>query len=314
MRILVFGAGVIGSIYGARLHAGGHEVTVLARGRRLEAIRQDGLVLEDAVTDARTTAKVAVIERLAADDPYDLVLVPVHFGQLASTFPPLTDSRHTPQILFFGNNPVGKDRIVEALGPERVILGFPGAGGQYADGVIRYLIIRQQRTTIGELDGAETERIRSIAHAFRESGFSVALSRDMQSWLKTHAAFVSLMAAAVYAAGGDAGKLAASPDLLRVMVRAIRESFGALAALGIREAPLNVRVLHRGMPEWFAARYWRRQFAGELGQFSLAAHANAAKEEMVALAREVHRLLPSGQETATVDELFRRAGIHFATP
>jgi 2-dehydropantoate 2-reductase len=314
MRVLVFGAGVIGSVYAAKLHAAGHEVVVLARGPRLETLRQRGLLLEDAVTRAQTSARVAVIDQLAVDDPYDLVLVPVRFDQLTSTLTSLAGSRRTPDVLFFGNNPLGADRMVAALGRERVVLGFPGAGGQYAESLIRYLIIPQQPTTLGELDGARTKRIERIAGAFRESGFAVALSRDMQSWLKTHAAFVSLVAAAVYAADGDAAKLARSADLLRLMVRAVRQSFRGLANLGIREAPLNLRLLHRGMPEWFAARYWQRQFAAELGQFSLAAHANAAKAEMVALAGEVHRLLPPGEATAAVDELFHRARMPFAEP
>jgi 2-dehydropantoate 2-reductase len=313
MRVLVFGAGVIGSVYAAMLHAAGHEVVVLGRGSRLAAIRQDGLVLEDAVTHGRITAKVAVIDELTADDPYDLVLVPVQFEQLTSTFSSLAGSRRTPHLLFFGNNPRGAERIVAALGRPRVMLGFPGAGGQYGEGVIRYLIIRQQQTTLGELDGVETERVKRFAGVLRESGFSVALSRDIESWLKTHAAFVSLVAAAVYAADGDAAKLAKNPALLRLMVRAVRQSFRALADLGIREAPLNLRFLHGVMPLWFSARYWRSQFAGELGQFSLAAHANAAKAEMVALAGEVHQLLPPSEATAAVDELFRLAGIHFAS-
>lgn len=62
MPVLVFGAGVIGSLYAAKLHATGHEVVVLARGSRLEVLRRDGLLLEDAVTHARTTPRVGVID------------------------------------------------------------------------------------------------------------------------------------------------------------------------------------------------------------------------------------------------------------
>lgn len=44
MRILIFGAGVIGSLYGALLAEAGHDVSVYARGRRLESLSQDGLL------------------------------------------------------------------------------------------------------------------------------------------------------------------------------------------------------------------------------------------------------------------------------
>jgi 2-dehydropantoate 2-reductase len=250
---------------------------------------------------------------VADDDAYDLVVVPVRFDQLTSALDLLKTWRRTPNVLFFGNNPVGAGPLIAAIGRERVLLGFPGAGGQDDGSLIRYLLIRQQQTTLGELDGTRTKRLTEIAAAFRAAGFSVALSDDMQSWLKTHAAFVSLLAAAIYAAHGDSAKLAASPSLLRLMVRAIGESFRSLAVLGIREAPINLRVLHRCMPEWFAVRYWRQQFSGELGQFSLAAHAISARSEMTLLATEVHQLLAaSPRATPSADELFGRAGIQFS--
>ena len=130
----------------------------------------------------------------------------------------------------------------------------------------------------------------------------------MQSWLKTHAAFVSLVSAAIYAADNDAARLAQSPDLLHLMVRGVRESFVALATLGIREAPFNLRLLHEYMPEWFAVHYWKQQFSGELGQFSLASHAISARAEMALLAGEVRGLLAASTSTSpSATELFRRA-------
>ena len=250
------------------------------------------------------------MSRLADDDTYDLVVVPVRFDQLTSALDILSAWRATSDALFFGNNPLGADRLIAAIGRERVLLGFPGAGGQHEGTLVRYLVIRQQRTTFGELDGARTKRIMEIAGAFHAAGFSVALSSDMQSWLKTHAAFVSLVAAAIYAANGDPAELAGSPHLLQLMVRAVRESFRSLAAIGIREAPFNLRFLHGYMPEWFAVRYWRRQFSSELGQFGLAAHAISARPEMTILAGAIHKLLLAGPSTnRSTDELFRRAGL-----
>jgi 2-dehydropantoate 2-reductase len=309
MRVLFLGAGVIGSLYAARLRASGHEVVILARGSRLAAIRRDGLLLEDAGTHRQTSLKVPVISHLADDDPYDLVVVPVRFDQLASALDVLAKSSRTPNVLFFGNNPLGADRLIAALGRTRVLLGFPGAGGQHEGELIRYLVIRQQRTTLGELDGSRTPRIREIAVAFRTAGFPIAFSPDMRSWLKTHAAFVSLVSAAIYASQGDSAKLAASPRLLHLMVRAVRESFQALATQGIRDAPFNLRLLHGYMPEWFAVRYWRQQFSGELGKFSLASHALSARSEMTLLAGDVRALLAkSSSKTPYTNELFREAG------
>lgn len=308
MRILVLGAGVIGSLYAARLQRTGHNVVLLSRGSRLARIRREGLLLEDAVTRVRISVKLPVVEQVPDDDPYDLVVVSVRFDQLTPALELLAKSRRTPNVLFFGNNPLGADRLIAALGRERVLLGFPGAGGQHESELIRYLVIRQQRTTLGELDGSRTDRLVEIGKAFRAAAFPVALSPDMQSWLKTHAAFVSLVSAAIYAADNNATRLAQSPDLLHLMVRGVRESFVALATLGIREAPFNLRLLHEYMPEWFAVHYWKRQFSGELGQFSLASHAISARSEMTLLAGEVRRLLAASTSiTPSATELLRRA-------
>jgi 2-dehydropantoate 2-reductase len=68
MKILSYGAGVIGTLYAAKLQEAGHRVTVLARGQRLADIRQYGLVLEEIVRGGRSTIQADTIERLSPDD------------------------------------------------------------------------------------------------------------------------------------------------------------------------------------------------------------------------------------------------------
>ena len=75
LKILCYGAGVLGSLYAARLKEIGHNVTVLARGKRLAEIREHGIVLEDSSTGNRTTTEVNAIEQLAPQDGYDLVVI-----------------------------------------------------------------------------------------------------------------------------------------------------------------------------------------------------------------------------------------------
>src|SRR4051795_7028448 len=88
VRIVVLGGGVIGSVYAGRLAAAGHQVAVLARGRRAVDLRSDGVVLEDAVSGQRTVTPVEVLDAL--DDTPDLVLVAVRRDQLPGTLPALT--------------------------------------------------------------------------------------------------------------------------------------------------------------------------------------------------------------------------------
>ena len=58
MKVLIYGAGVIGTLYAGKLADAGHKVTVVARGQRLADIRQHGLVLEDIVHGRRWTVQV----------------------------------------------------------------------------------------------------------------------------------------------------------------------------------------------------------------------------------------------------------------
>jgi 2-dehydropantoate 2-reductase len=75
MKILVYGAGVIGTLYAARLGSGGHQVTVLARSQRLGDTRQNGLVIEDVPSGVRSVAVVDTTERLGPDDRSDLAIM-----------------------------------------------------------------------------------------------------------------------------------------------------------------------------------------------------------------------------------------------
>lgn len=309
-RILVYGAGVLGSLYAARLQEAGNEVTVLARGKRLEDIRSVGLMLEDASTGRSSATRVKVIEELALDEPYDFVLVPVRREQLPNVLPSLAASHTTPNVVFFGNNASGPDALIRALGRERVLLGFPGASGALHGSMVRYFLIRQQPTTLGELDGALTPRLSSLAETLRAARFSVAISGNMDGWLKTHAVFVTAMSAALYLAGGDPRRLAQMSGTLRLMVQATKEGYRSLRALGSFDAPRNLQVLYGWMPTWFAVGYWRRALLTELGQLGFAAHANAAREEMTLLAEEVRQLVCTSAVPAhSLEELYHRAGM-----
>ena len=82
LRILVLGAGVIGSVYAARLQTTGSNVTLLARGQHAADLRTSGLVLEDASTGQSTTSHLRIVERLVPEERYDLTLVCVRLDQV----------------------------------------------------------------------------------------------------------------------------------------------------------------------------------------------------------------------------------------
>jgi 2-dehydropantoate 2-reductase len=290
MRILFYGAGVMGSLYAARLKESGQDVSVLARGQRLADIIEHGIVLEDVSTGRRTTTRVNVVERLAPEDIYDLVVVMMPKNHVPEILPTLAANRFTPNVLFMFNNAAGPDEMIDALSRESVLIGFPGAGGTQKGHVVRYLVVsgRQQPTTFGESDGSTTPRLEQIAGLFKSAGFPVAIISQMDAWLKTHAAEVSPMANALYMAGGDNYRLARTRDAIVLMIRAIREGYKVLQELNIPVTPARHKIL-RWIPEPVLVALMRRIFKSEK-MADLIGHANAARTEMAQIASEFDAL------------------------
>ena len=81
MRVLVIGAGVIGTVYGAQLAAAGHPVAVLRHGPRTDEVARLGLVAQDVVDHTSQTAPVELVPEAGAGS-YDLVLISVWATQL----------------------------------------------------------------------------------------------------------------------------------------------------------------------------------------------------------------------------------------
>ena len=246
MKILVFGAGVLGSLYAARLQDAGHDVTILARGKRVAQIREHGIVLLESSSGLETSTEVAVVEALAPEDEYDLAIILVRKSQLADVLPLLAVNQHIPSFLFMVNNAAGPDAMIEAVGRERVLLGFPGAGGTRQGHIVEYAQVsaKSQPTTIGELDGFPTTRLVQITTALEEAGFPVSITHNMDAWLKTHVALVSPIANAIYLADGDNYRLAKTRDGVVLMVRAIREGLKVLKASGIPITPAKYRYVN----------------------------------------------------------------------
>lgn len=305
MKILVYGAGVLGSLYAAGLQEAGHDVTILARGQRLVDLHQFGLVLEAESTGFRRSVDVGIIYQLLPEDAFDFVLVVVRKNQLPSVLPALAANRNTPNVLFLLNNAAGPQALIDSLGAERVLLGFPGAGGARAGHVIRYSLVSAgvQPTTIGELNGQVTPRLQAIAHALGSAGFPVAISPNMDAWLKTHVAIVSPIANALYMVGGDNYRLAHTRDGLVILARAMREGLRVLQALHIPIQPPKLRLL-QWIPEPLMVVLLRRILDTQRAELVMARHANAARDEMQTLADEFNTLVKSsGISTPNIDRL-----------
>jgi 2-dehydropantoate 2-reductase len=306
VKILIYGAGVIGTLYAARLQESGQLVTLLARGQRLANIRRHGLALKDLVSGTRSTSFVDITERLSPEDPYDIALITVRRDQLPSVMPALRANRSIPTMLFMLNNPIGSDDLVRALGQDRVLIGFPGAGGTLDGHVVQYALISQQPTTLGDFSRRAGDRVRGLAGAFRAAGFPTKISGDMDSWLKAHAFFVTSVAGAICLAGGDCRRLSEDSVALTLMTDGVREGFATMRELGLPVSPFPLKVLSTWLPQSFAVAYWRRFFASDMADYVFGRHVRAAPAEMIEIANDCRTILAkSGVAAPALRQLYR---------
>ena len=91
MRILIYGAGVIGSLYAALFAEAGYDTSIYARGKRFEALRNNGLLYKK--NQEVIKAKIRILGELPNDDIYDFVLLTVRENQLYETLTKLKNNK-----------------------------------------------------------------------------------------------------------------------------------------------------------------------------------------------------------------------------
>jgi 2-dehydropantoate 2-reductase len=281
VNVLLAGAGVIGTVFGAQLVTAGHTVDVCRHGARTAAIDLDGLRSHDTVTGTDHHVGVAVVADWP-DRDYDLVLVCVWAEQIPHLLDDLRPLSGSPVLLVFGNNPPGHAVAAGTLRTQ-LHLGFPGVGGSFNGDTVDYMRIPQQPSTL-ETGGGWP--VTEFERALTAGGFAVRRTDEMDGWLAYHAVFIGSVAAALERSGGDAAVLAENRPLLGLMCRSIEEGFEALDRRGVRGAPTNLRRLHRPALRPFAVRYWARTMRSPMGEQCFAAHARRARPEMRLLAHD----------------------------
>jgi 2-dehydropantoate 2-reductase len=301
MKVLAVGSGVIGTVYGAHLAGAGHTVSVLGHPPRTDRVAQDGLRARDVVRGRYVHAPVRVV-RTASADEYDLVLVAVRADQLKAACAQLTDLTGNPAVVLFGNNPGGRSTVGKVAGELRQ--GFPGVGGVLRDGVAEYVRIPRQPTA---LEAGSDPRLAALEQVLTSSGFAVQRVTDMDGWLLYHAAFVACVAAALFRAGTDPGRLAVDHDALGLMCAAVTEAFASLRCAGVVGLPANLALLHNPLLKPVAVRYWARVMRSPMGELYFAAHCRHAEAEMRTLGDEIALRLSDSPRTGHLRQLLQAA-------
>jgi 2-dehydropantoate 2-reductase len=300
VKVLVYGAGVIGQIYGGRLARSGHEVTLLARGHTAEFLAARGITLRRGDEYWQVRPPVVGVGDITPDSTFDVVLVTVRLDQVDAVMPDLARVA-AARVVFLLNRCTGLERIREQVGADRTVFAFPGVGGRrHEDGSISYLHVPQQKTTVERRDGLE----QPVVDLLRSAGFPVVLSEHMEGWLKTHAVFVAALGAAILACSGDSAALAADRGRVTDVVAAVGEGFHALARQGVPVTPTPLRLIFTVVPRFVAVAYWQKQLRGPIGTLALAPHARTTREsEFPALTAQVRQLVAGHGPTPHLDRL-----------
>lgn len=235
MRILVYGAGVLGcELAHELLQNKKNVVTLLARGEWKERIDQKGLVIRHWAQRKTTVDRIQTVDHLEPEDFYDLIFVVMQAGQLPEVLPSLKANK-SPYIVFVGNDPQAK-QVLEAMQrpADKIAFGFQGtAGRREADKVISV------HTSVGMTVGGATAPLSGtfrtrLKTAFDGVKYKLTFYPDMDEWLKCHIAFILPICYVCYACNGDLTR--ATKQQRGAILDAAYECCEMLKALGI---PVN---------------------------------------------------------------------------
>lgn len=311
MKILIYGAGVIGSVYAAFLHHGGHEVVVLGRGRRLAQIREHGVRLETTPGARAIEAKIATIEELEPHAHYDLVLVAMQRGHLDAVIPLLANHPGSPCIAFVGNTLSGPDSLQAVLGDDRVLMGFPDFGGYFDGDRVRFATRTGDEEsvglTLGEPDGRLTPRLGLIAEALAQANVRVEVEKQIDAWLKGHVAMVLPIFFGLARHDGDNQALAQDTVTMRLVARATRECLSALRSVGVPLTPFKLKTII-WLPVPMTTAILGKMLASDFAKVAFAGHAAVAAAEFELLLADFRKLVASsGSATPALDALCEAA-------
>jgi 2-dehydropantoate 2-reductase len=186
VRIAVMGTGGVGGYFGARLAVGGQDVSFIARGKQLEALRRNGLRVQSPLGDVHLPDVVATDD--PADlDPVDVVLFGVKLWdteQAAAQLKPLLGEGAA--VVSFQNGVIKDDLLRRELGSGHVLGGACYISAGIAEpGVIRHSG-PLQKLVFGEFDGSTTPRVVALRDACQRSGIDVEVSATIErtTWEK----------------------------------------------------------------------------------------------------------------------------------
>lgn len=304
MKILVYGAGVLGCNLARNLFRAGKDVTLLARGNWAAEIKQNGLRVKDKFSPRVSVSRIPVVTKLAPDAQYDVIFVVLRYTQLDSALDTLRENQ-TKNIVFVGNN-VRPRALAAALPEKNVLFAFAlSAGHRESDRVVS---IDLKKITVGQLSGAASNA-GLIGEIFRGTKYKVVYEPNMEDYLLCHAAFVMPAVFACYKTDGNLKKLRGNTTYLNRLIDANIEGYRAIKNAGHEILPKADADFESKKYRKTCLRFFKLMCATSLGKLCASDHAMNAIDEMSALNRDIKRFFDeNGAAYPVWQELEAEAG------
>jgi len=252
VRIAIVGVGGVGGYFGGRLaHAGIDDITFIARGATLEALRTRGLRVDSSGGDF-------VIERVnATDDPASVgpvgaVVFAVKAWQIpeaAELVKPLVGPGTL--VVPLENGMEAPEQLAAVFGPEHVLGGLCGIVAYIVEpGHIRHAGV-EPFVMFGELDGRPSERIERLREAFIQAGVKADPSQDIRHSMWSKFLFITPMSAIGAITRVPIGVWRSMSETRGLAIRAIHEIIAVAAARGVSlgdEAVNRTLARYDGLP------------------------------------------------------------------
>ena len=252
MRIVVYGTGGVGGFFGGRLAQAGEEVTFIARGEHLRAIRANGLRVDSpngdfVISPASATDDVNEVRET------DLVILGVKAWQVpdaARAIKPVVGP--TTTVLPLQNGVDAVPQLVDALGSANVVGGLCRIVSFVVEpGHIRHAGFAPS-IIIGELDNTRTERITKIEQMLKHAGLDTTIAADIQVALWTKFLFIASFSGVGALANAPAGVVRSDPKWRAQMLSAMEEIYALAHARGVNlpsDSVDKVMAAVDGLPE-----------------------------------------------------------------
>ncbi len=278
MRILVYGAGVLGCNMARNFFRAGKDVTLLARGAWAETIKTNGLRIKNWLLPSTTTDKIPVVTELAPGDAYDVIFFALRYTQIDTVLDALR-ANATKNIVFVGNN-VRAAELAAKLPEKNVLFAFSSsAGHREPDKVVS---IDLKKITIGQLRGAPSNEA-LINQIFSGTKYKIAYEPNMGDYLLCHAAFVVPIAFACYKSEGELKRLKNDDAYLGKIVDANIEGYRAIRDAGHEILPKDDTEFEGAKYRSTCMKFFKLMCATPLGKICASDHAMNAVDEMMAL-------------------------------